>query len=344
MWEDVDVIHTFYAFYFDKVAESTSHSNSNNSKFGRNQVVAVVFTISGVFLIIISFTVYWKRKTASTHLGATLVESNLNTKTNNEANHNQEDTYAEAQEGIYDKSGDSRHKKVENSEHFDTTKNLKTASTHLGATLGESSHNTKTNNEANHNQEDTYAEAQEGIYDKSGDSRHKKVENSEHFDTTKNLNKENSNAENKSSDKGHHIVCNINPTFESDSISSGEEQNKVAMVSSTSRSFDSTEEHKQKETTKAETKDWINLSHKEDDYEYSNTSRSLKEQHTNGNPESSIRNDQTNSYTNQTFEREENQEVDGERNKKKNDKQFKNGDANEGSTDQAETSKGDTIH
>lgn len=37
----------------------------------------------------------------------------------------EEDNYAETQEGIYDKAGDRRHKLNENNEKFDTSTNLR---------------------------------------------------------------------------------------------------------------------------------------------------------------------------------------------------------------------------
>ncbi|CAC5382733.1 unnamed protein product [Mytilus coruscus] len=79
-------------------------------------------------------------------------------------------------------------------------------------------------------EEDTYAETQEGIYDKAGDPRHKENENVEHFDTSNNSSKENSNGDNKLSIQTSQLGSYANTGFEKD------ENRKVATVSPTVRS------------------------------------------------------------------------------------------------------------
>ncbi|CAC5421811.1 unnamed protein product [Mytilus coruscus] len=82
-------------------------------------------------------------------------------------------------------------------------------------------------------QEDcTYAETLEGIYDKAGDRRHKQNENDEHFDTSNSSNKQNSNhyGDTEWSIQTSHIESYNNQAFVK------EENRKVATVSLTIRS------------------------------------------------------------------------------------------------------------
>ncbi|CAC5406275.1 unnamed protein product [Mytilus coruscus] len=56
---------------------------------------------------------------------------------------------------------------------------------------------TETPDSTDKQEEDTYAETQEGIYDKAGDRRHRENENVEHFDSSNNSSKQNSNGDTK---------------------------------------------------------------------------------------------------------------------------------------------------
>lgn len=56
---------------------------------------------------------------------ATRIRNKQKTETRDNTDKQEEDTYAETQEGIYDKAGDRRHKENEHVEHFDSSKNLR---------------------------------------------------------------------------------------------------------------------------------------------------------------------------------------------------------------------------
>ncbi|XP_071131772.1 uncharacterized protein [Mytilus edulis] len=79
-------------------------------------------------------------------------------------------------------------------------------------------------------EEDTYAETQEGIYDKAGDRRHKEKRNDEHYDSSSNSSKQNSNGDNKLSTQTSQVEYYANHGFEKD------DNRKVAIVSPTVRS------------------------------------------------------------------------------------------------------------
>lgn len=54
------------------------------------------------------------------------------------------------------------------------------------ATKSSNKQNTETLELADQKEDNTYADTQEGIYDKAGDRRNKRDENEEHFDTSDN--------------------------------------------------------------------------------------------------------------------------------------------------------------
>ncbi|CAC5399304.1 unnamed protein product [Mytilus coruscus] len=89
---------------------------------------------------------------------------------------------------------------------------------------------TETLENADKQEEDTYAETQEEIYDKAGDRRHKENENVEHFDSSNNSSKQNINGDNKLSIQTSQKGSYANQGFEKD------DNRKVATVSPTIRS------------------------------------------------------------------------------------------------------------
>ncbi|CAG2222407.1 unnamed protein product [Mytilus edulis] len=79
-------------------------------------------------------------------------------------------------------------------------------------------------------EEDPYAETQEGVYDETGNPRHKENKNAEQFDVSSNSSKQNSNGDNKLSIQTSQVGSYANQGFEKD------ENRKVATVSPTVRS------------------------------------------------------------------------------------------------------------
>ncbi|XP_052072188.1 serine-rich adhesin for platelets-like isoform X1 [Mytilus californianus] len=98
------------------------------------------------------------------------------------------------------------------------------------ATKSRNKQNTETRESSDKQEEDAYAETQDGIYDKAGDRRHKENENVEHFDSSNNSSKQNSNGDNKLSIQTNKVGSYANQAFEKD------ENRKVATVSPTIRS------------------------------------------------------------------------------------------------------------
>ncbi|VDI77719.1 Hypothetical predicted protein [Mytilus galloprovincialis] len=95
------------------------------------------------------------------------------------------------------------------------------------ATKSKNKENTEILKFSDNQEEGTYAETHEGIYDKAGDRRHKRNENDEHFDTSNISSNQHSNGDNQ-----FQIECYNNQAFEK------EENRKITTVSPTIRSSD----------------------------------------------------------------------------------------------------------
>lgn len=93
------------------------------------------------------------------------------------------------------------------------------------ATKSKNKENTEILKFSDNQEEGTYAETHDGIYDKAGDRRHKQKENDEHFDTSNISSNQHSNGDNQ-----FQIECYNNQAFEK------EENRKITTVSPTIRS------------------------------------------------------------------------------------------------------------
>ncbi|XP_076072199.1 uncharacterized protein LOC143044190 [Mytilus galloprovincialis] len=106
------------------------------------------------------------------------------------------------------------------------------------ATKSKNKPKTESTESTDKQEEDPYAETQEDVYDKAGNSRHKVNENVEHFDSLSSS-KQNSNGDNKLSIQTSQVGSYANQGFEKD------ENRKVATVSPTVRSSSSSQNDEQ---------------------------------------------------------------------------------------------------
>ncbi|CAC5357739.1 CNTN6 [Mytilus coruscus] len=138
-----------------------------------------------------------------------------NKETNSEDNRQKEDTYADLQEGVYDKPGERRHKQENNRENYDVANVIRPFSPQP-VEYAQVNEATKLRNKKNHNgldqqTVDTSAETQEWINNKAEERHQTKDENADHFDTTK---KQQTNRDPESSRQYNQIGSYINRAFE----------------------------------------------------------------------------------------------------------------------------------